>query len=257
MIPKPVRLTILVLVLFFVGASAFLNRERARDWDRPLWVVIYPINADQSTASQTAISHLRESDFADMEAFFTREGQKYKIQERLPFDIKLAAEVNSLPPMPPEDGSKLSIMLWSLKLRYWAFRHGHDYHGLQPDIKLFVLYYDPAKYKTLPHSWGIDKIFVGVANVFAMDEMKGSNNVVIAHELLHIVGATDKYNLSTNYPLYPSGFAEPNRKPLYPQVMAEIMGGRIPISDIKAVTPRSLKETVVGPLTAKEINWVN
>ena len=80
---------------------------------------------------------------------------------------------------------------------------------------------------------------------------------MIAHELLHTLGATDKYDLQTNQPCFPHGFAEPDREPRYPQALAELMGGRIPISSDEAQTPESLRQVVVGPATAAEIGWTS
>ena len=81
---------------------------------------------------------------------------------------------------------------------------------------------------------------IGLVNAFAMDEMAGSNNVVITHELLHTLGATDKYDLATNMPRFPDGYAEPQRNPRLPQEVAEIMAGRIPKSATQADIPESL-----------------
>jgi len=57
-------------------------------------------------------------------------------------------------------------------------------------------------------------------------------------------------------PLYPQGFAEPQRQPRYPQRFAEIMAGRRPLSPAEFDMPDSLREVVVGALTAAEIRWV-
>ena len=78
--------------------------------------------------------------------------------------------------------------------------------------------------------------------------------VVITHELMHTLGASDKYD-AANLPLHPQGFAEPERRPLYPQRAAEIMGGRIPLAPGRARMPNSLGEVLVGGYTAAEINW--
>ena len=94
-----------------------------------------------------------------------------------------------------------------------------------------------------------------IANAFASAEQEGANNVVIAHELLHTFGATDKYDPATNMPIYPEGFAEPDAQPLLPQQRAEIMGGRIPRSRSEADIPRSLEQTMIGATTAREIHW--
>jgi len=75
----------------------------------------------------------------------------------------------------------------------------------------------------------------------------GSNNIVIAHELMHTLGATDKYELGSGAPLYPLGFAEPDRQPLYPQVRAEIMAGRRALSPQDFELPQSLRDVVVVP----------
>jgi hypothetical protein len=107
----------------------------------------------------------------------------------------------------------------------------------------------------LPHSIGLQKGLFGIVNAFASREMEGSNDTVIAHELLHTLGAIDKYALNTNQPLHPIGFAEPDRTPLYPQTHAKLMGGRIPLSPSDSSIPVSLRQVVVGPLTASEIGW--
>jgi hypothetical protein len=85
--------------------------------------------------------------------------------------------------------------------------------------------------------------------------MAGSNNVVIAHELLHTVGATDKYDLASGEPLNPAGLADPDREPLYPQERAEIMAGRRALSAQESEMPHSLAGVVVGADTAREIRW--
>ena len=86
--------------------------------------------------------------------------------------------------------------------------------------------------------------------------MKKENHVIIAHEILHTVGAVDKYDPKSNLPLYPIGYAEPYQEPLFPQKKAEIMAGRIAISETKAEQPRKLKEVVLGKASAFEINWI-
>jgi hypothetical protein len=85
--------------------------------------------------------------------------------------------------------------------------------------------------------------------------MAGSNNIVIAHELMHTLGASDKYALGSGAPLYPIGFAEPERQPRYPQLRAEIMAGRRALSEQDFEMPQGLRDVVVGPATALEIRW--
>jgi hypothetical protein len=146
-------------------------------------------------------------------------------------------------------------MLWSLKLRYWAWRND-THRGPAPHVRLFVSFHDPAQRPRLPHSTGLQKGLLGVVHAFAQQDMSGSNEVVIVHELLHTLGATDKYDRASNQPLYPDGYAEPHAKPLHPQVRAEIMAGRIPLSESRLSMPEGMRDVVIGPATAREIHWV-
>ena len=95
---------------------------------------------------------------------------------------------------------------------------------------------------------------VGIVNGYASRRFRGINNVIIAHEFLHTLGATDKYSPVDGQPIGPDGIAEPDRQPLFPQRYAEIMGGRIALSETDAVIPKNLRYAVIGQLTASEIN---
>lgn len=138
-------------------------------------------------------------------------------------------------------------------MRYWAWQKSRD--GPAADIQIFVLYHDPVANPRLAHSLGLQKGLLGVVHAFASTREAGGNQVVIAHELLHTLGASDKYDLATNLPLFPMGYAEPDRQPLLPQVAAEIMAGRIPLSRDRALQAESLRDVIVGEFTAQEIRW--
>ena len=248
------RIAILLLILGYVALDSWLDESRARDWSRTLRVAIYPINGDGSTAAGRYIRALEREDFLAIEDFFRREGLRYGLPLRTPLDVQLAPEVQSLPPELPRGAGPLATLWWSLQLRYWAWRHD-DFSGPPPQARMFVLYYDPRQHPRLDHSVGLEKGLLGVIKAFAGRRHTARNNVVITHELLHTVGARDKYDPRTNHPLYPQGYADPEQRPLYPQQRAEIMGGRIPLSEARSVIPASLAKTVVGPATAAEIHW--
>ncbi len=250
---RRVRIFILLLVLLFVATESWLTRVRATAWDQPLWVVIYPINGDGSRVSQDYIARLEEDSFMDIEQFIDAQRLRFGIDLDEPVDINLAGALSERPPLPPHHGSKLDVMLWSLKMRYWAWQQHRS--GPRPDIQIFVQYYDPAQYQTLPHSLGVQKGMYGVVHAFAHDRLALSNQVVITHELLHTLGATDKYDMATNQPFYPLGYAYPHQQPVYPQTRGEIMAGRIPLSPSAAREPKGLYEMMVGEQTAMEINW--
>ena len=251
---RTLRILFLLIVLLFVALSTWLAKVRSTDWDRPLWVVIYPINGDGSQTSDHYINALTIDDFVTIEEFMSREAQRHGLSLNEPVTIKLAPPVDELPPQPPRNGDIPAVMWWSLKMRYWAYKND-TFDGPAPDIQMFVLYHDPNKFDHLDHSVGLEKGLLGVVNAFADSQLNGQNNVVIVHELLHTVGATDKYDLRTNQPVYPIGYANPDRQPLFPQSRAEIMGGRIPVSKVRADIPKNLNETVIGDATAVEIQW--
>jgi hypothetical protein len=158
------------------------------------------------------------------------------------------------PPQRAAGDGVLATMLWSLKLRYWAWRV--SMHANEPqDVRIFVLYHDPALTPVVPHSLGLVKGLIGVVYAFATPEMDGANNVVIAHEFLHTVGASDKYAAGNDAPRFPDGYGDPTQAPLYPQRNAELMAGRRMLSADRWQQAQSLDEVVIGPATALEIRW--
>lgn len=250
------RKSILLTVLLIVAVSTYLSGKAATSWEHPLWVLVYPINADGSEVTAHYIAGLQSEDFSAIEAFMQREALRYSVGIDKPVQIFLGPEVHSEPPVTPWGANFLRIAAWSLQLRWWASRVTADHDGPRPDIRLFLRYHDPAGQALMDHSLGLEQGRIGVVNVFASRAQAAPNQFVITHEMLHTLGATDKYSGPDQLPLYPHGYANPQRKPLYPQSRAEIMGGRIPLSADRAAAPNGLKQAGVGPTTAAEIRWL-
>lgn len=248
------RIALLLLVLATVAQEAWLSRSRAVAWQDSLRVAIYPINGDGSPAAAAYVQGLTPSAFRSIEVFFDDEAKRHDLSVTRPVLITVAPPVAALPPQPPRNGSVIENIFWSLKMRWWVWRND-ALPGAKPQVRLFVLFFDPASHDQLPHSVGVQRGLVGLINAFATNSMAGSNAVIIAHELLHTLGATDKYEPGSNLPSFPDGYAEPHRSPLHPQDFAEIMGGRIPVSESRADIPESLGLTVIGSATAREIGW--
>ena len=252
---KAFRIVILLLILATVAQTAWLARSRATAWKDTLHVAIYPIAADGSANTQRYVAALKPEAFRSIDGFFDDEAKRHGLSMLRPVSTHLAAPLTEAPPQPPRNGNALQAIMWSLKMRWWAWRHDHI-DGPKPAVRLFVLFHDPDISPRIAHSAGIESGLIGIINVFAAREMAGSNAVIVAHELLHTLGATDKYDPATNLPSFPDGYAEPDRQPRHPQEFAEIMGGRIPLSASEAEIPRNLDQTLVGALTAREIRWV-
>lgn len=253
---KSLRVVMLLLLLAGVAFYTKDVRLTARGWYKPLHVTIFPINGDGSNASAEYIDQLTSSDFATIDEFMARQGQRYKVISSKPTITRLGSSIERRPPDAPDPGSNvLSIVLWSLKLRWWAYWNTPDDLSNKQRVRMFVLYHKGKEGVSLKHSLGLQKGFIGVVHAFASHEQGQQNNIVIAHELLHTVGATDKYN-AQGQPAFPTGFAEPHRDPLYPQRRAEIMAGRVPLSPHDWKMARSLRSVVIGAHTAREINWM-
>jgi hypothetical protein len=252
---KAIRIGLLLVVLAAVATQAWLDRVSTQGWHATLWVGIFPLNGDGTPQAQRYVEGLSVKDFADIEDFFAREAHRYGVPVEEPVHVELYPVGSELPPALKPGSGPLGIAWWSLKLRWFAAHASQVPGRAPPRIRMFVLYHDPATLDRVPDSHGLQKGLIGIVHAFAESTMAGSNNIVIAHELLHTVGATDKYDLTTGTPLYPDGFADPHQKPLYPQNNAELMAGRRPLSAQEAQMPQSLRSVVVGPATASEIRW--
>lgn len=247
------RIGILLYVLVFVAAGSWLAMRSATDWEDTLHVTVYPIAGDGSEAVAAYVDGLRTSDFDPVERFFEREVARYGVALPAPVRVQLAPPLAGGPPPIGASPDRLEIALWSLRLRWWAWRATSDDGLPAADVRIFVRYFAPDESVVLEPSVGLSKGMIGIVHAFASRRLRGSNHVVIAHELLHTLGASDKYDLATALPLYPDGYAEPARSPRHPQRKAEIMGGRIALSDSRAEIPASLREVLIGPATAAEI----
>lgn len=245
----------LSLLLAFVALRTLWQHERATSWKSPLRVAIDPIAADASPATARYLATLQEAQFAPIDRFFAREAARYGVREPLPVVTRLEPRLDRSPPRLAPGADPLATILWSLRLRYFAWTVGR--RSAEPtDVRMFVMYRDPALQSTLPHSLGLEKGLVGVVYAFADPRMDGANDVVIAHELMHTLGATDEYDPATDAPLFPDGYGDPRQVPLLPQHTAELMAGRRVIGPGRWTEPLSLAEVVIGPRSARQIRWI-
>jgi hypothetical protein len=251
-----VRLTLLLAVLAFVALGAWLDRTRSRDWDETLRITVYPIAPSTDPAVRAYGKALRAEDFADIEAFFAEEARAYELPLEQPVRVRVSTAASAPPPVLPERPGMFAIISWSLRMRYYAARVAWNDPLPAPDIQVFALYSALSPGSTpMPDSVGLSKGLIAVAHLYASRDAAGSNQVVIAHEVLHTLGATDKYDLATGQPLVPAGLGDPDLDPRYPQELGEIMAGRVAVGPREAVIPGSLDAMVVGPATAAEIGW--
>lgn len=253
---KVVRITVLLVLLVIVAGMTWIDKAQTTSWKAPLWVGIFPMNGDGSAASEAYVRSLTTADFAAIETFFMNEAHRYGVAVERPVRIELYPPPTEKPPMLKPGSGALGAIWWSLQMRLYA-RRAANVPGRAPShIRVFVLFHDPATTDRVPHSLGLQKGLVGVVYAYADRGMRGQNNIVIAHETMHTVGATDKYDVASGAPMYPDGYAEPEREPRFPQPKAEIMAGKRPLSDTTQEMPDDLRGEAVGRATAMEIGWI-
>jgi hypothetical protein len=233
--------------------DAWLTRAYSTDWKDSLYVGIYPINADGSEVVEKYLEQLEHRHFESIERFLASELERYGKDLKRPVRIVLGERVYEQPPALGPEPNLLDIVLWSMRMRLWAGSATEGKERYRPDVRIFLRYHSTDNPVPLENSVGIEKGMFGIVNAYASRRLAEQNNVIIAHEFLHTLGATDKYEPGTGQPLVPIGIAEPDRSPLYPQRIAEIMGGRIAMSPEEAIIPKSLDYVTIGPLTAAEI----
>jgi hypothetical protein len=251
---KLLRISILLLILGIVIQQMFLD-EADLNWQDNFYVALYPVNADGSERVARYIETLTQQDFEPIEGFFAEEAKRYALKMRRPVALELGDVVKQVPLPPPSDGNIMQTILWSLSFRWFAWNNS-PVVPVTPDIRLYLLFYDPGEHQTLAHSTALNKGRIGRVNLFA-DRVHAKQNLVItAHELLHTLTATDKYDLQTGLPIYPDGYADPKKQPRYPQYYAELMGGYVPIDAHEKKVPSGLNQVLIGFKTAKEIGWI-
>lgn len=249
------RIGALLTVLIIVAASSWLTERRLASWQRPVWVTFYPLAADAGRDTRNFVRKVDEDSFDDINEFFQTEARRFGIGLTPVINVQVAPVSNDLPPEIPDRHAPHLVAWWSLKMRWYAWNMDRKDDLVEPDIQVFALYHGTEGKSEKHISVGMRKGLFGVVNLYAADAMNRRNQVVIAHELMHVFGATDKYSLGSNEPLYPFGYADPHQEPLFPQSRCEIMGGRVPLTAYQSIMPRSLADCTVGIETAREIGF--
>ena len=249
------RIAILLTILVVVAGNQWLTGKRFGSWEKPLWITIYPVLLDTDADTRRYARGLSTESFRAIGVFLKQQAARYDRRFENPAMIQVARPLTALPPALPSESSGVKVAIWSLKMRWWAWRNGSQDGLVGEDIKMFVLYQKGDSSGLLERSVGIQNGGYGLVNAVASKEKAARNRIVITHELLHILGASDKYDSQTGQPIAPAGLASPAQTPLYPQKRAEIMAGRIATSASRWRYPASLKFCVIGAETAAEIGW--
>jgi hypothetical protein len=246
-------LSILVVTAAWGGSTEYRRRIRGR-WERPLQVGVVLLAPEGGVDAE---SWRRGASL--LSGRLAQEMGRWRGPGAIPFEISVVGPVawgRSLP-FSPASGSPLdrawhAIEVWRT-VREIDRAAGGVVGGF--DIRVFVLaatlHGDPVGFAEGSGALNGEVAFVrgSAGGDLAMPLL------AVGHELLHTVGASDKYD-GSGHAREPAGLADPDRVPLFPQEHAEWMVGEVPIAPGRGRLPGSLEELRVGPVTAAEIGWV-
>lgn len=250
-----VLLLTLLLVVIYAVSSALLRLSRT-DWTRTLSVAVVvvadgPLDPAAVAALQARVRAL-ETVLADEERRYLPAGPK-------PFVITVLGPV-AAPSPPPELASDSSLDLLAYTWRRWRWVRAVDAAAATSagawDSRIYVV----ARPPSLDRERFVEGASeqggrVGIVEVELDVDTVDWALFATAHELLHTLGATDKYD-AAGHAQVPNGLAEPALTPRYPQRFAEVMTrGRATAPTVDAA-PESLAELRVGGWTAAEIGWI-
>jgi hypothetical protein len=246
-----VLLTVLVVVLLW-GAHDWSDRRARTTWCKPVRVAL--VLVEQEKVPEHLLALLTARSF-ELERRLAREYTRYTGREGTPIELVVRGPVRTPSPPPALAGDRL-LQLLSHVVRQWRWTSALDSRAhveLGFDSRVYLVL-KPAQGLTVVEGQSERGGRVGIAQADIDAASVDFALFVVAHELLHTLGATDKYD-DTGRSRFPSGFAEPQRVPLFPQPGAEVMARNVPISSRSERPPETLEELYVGEATARELGW--
>ncbi len=253
-----VRVSVLSTVLLVVLLWAWRDvrsRHGRNTWDRPLSVAVVLVRVGRLDDAAVAAFDDR---VAALDTRLTDERRRYRGDALRPFVLSVLGPVDELQGAPKAQAESLA---GAVKHAWQVWRwiaHVDRAAGVQPseyDSRIYVAARAPAdEDREMVEGESEEGGRLGIVEVDLDASMADFALFVVAHELFHTLGATDKYD-ETGRTLVPSGLAEPDRVPPLPQAFTEVMARNRPIQPGIEVPPTSLDELAVGPATAAEIGW--
>jgi hypothetical protein len=258
-----VRVGILLFILFTVVLWAirdtWTRSERLR-WDHTLDVAVVLVHVEGTEPVDNAAAAAMVSRANALAARLADEQKRYRPAAAPPFrfSVKGPVEVATAAPAPGSDSlGDLARQAWDASRWTEEVDSSAGVVAAHYDSRIYVMVKKPSselRAAVEGHSeQGGRRGFVEVELDASMVDLA---LIVVAHEMLHTLGATDKYD-AQGRARFPDGFVDPNASPRFPQARAEVMARNRPIGPNEERVPESLEELGVGRMTATEIRWAD
>ncbi len=255
-----IRVAVLLAVLGFVCLYAWADirsRQARTTWERPVSVAV--VLLEMGRVSPQVVSEFKARAGA-LEDQLANERRRHRPGGSRPFSLSVFGPV-SIAMRPPEPKSNELTALARHAFDEWSYLR--DVHGRMNGFD--AAGYDSRIYVVIKPARGGAQFVegrsqqggrIGVVDVDLNSEMVDFAWCVVAHELMHTLGASDKYS-SSGQALVPQGLAEPDKRPRFPQSHVEIMARNRPLGSGRETQPEKLTELRVNRYTATEIGWLS
>lgn len=198
--------------------------------------------------------------YADVVTLFDRERQRFSGQ--LQGTVRLSVRgpwQESLSPPSLDDGPASTWRTGLAAIRYsWFWKRMAERHGVDArhiPLRMFVIFTDEpgdqAAFSRAALGGNLAVTYISLD-----DRNPVYPAITIAHELAHLLGASDKYG-PDGLARVPEGYVEPYAVPMYPQRFAELMAVDIPVARSLEREPDSLQQVRFGYRSAAEMGWIS
>jgi hypothetical protein len=250
----------ILLIVLFIAAQVYYRDHRKLDWDRTYNVALVQVVKGNKNDTARALSPVgKELIQQSLEKWFENEAKRVYKSNIKPFRFELLGPVfnEQTPPVLPteKDGFWTRYKQTSAFISYFSDQLTQTGVKVdQFDIKLYLYIYpsDTSLGYEKQHSVGTTRGRFGVVFLPIGKQSAGRTTCLIAHEILHTVGASDKYD-DNHLTIFPDGYFAPDKR--YPQEFAEIMALAIPTQNGKEKDADSLEISRIGEKTSLEIGW--